>query len=241
MVSLIAIGGATFIATAISILAGFGASTILITFLQFFLPIHYTLILVGCIHWVNSIYKMAFFRQGFHKKFLVFFGIPSSIATYFGAQIAIHASGTLLSQLVGLSLIIYVIILIYAPNLKIQPSIATITIEGILSGLFTGAFGFGGALRSAFLTAYHPPRALYMATLGAVSFMIDAVRVPTYLSSGFNIQQLVLHLAIALPAAFLSSYITYRFSKNIPHHKFRRIVFLFLIVIGLKFILFPAN
>lgn len=163
----------TIVASCIGTLTGFGTSTIMVPVLLLFFPLPQTLLLVGIIHWFGDIWKMVLFKKGFYWKLVLSFGIAGTITTFFGARIVFKVSQSLLSQILGGFLVLYVVFLFLKPTFKVAKNTATAINGGALSGFFAGLFGIGGAVRSVFLSAFNLPKAVYIATAGAIALVID--------------------------------------------------------------------
>ena len=85
-------------------------------------------------------------------------------------------------------------------------------------------FGTGGALRSAFLTAFGLPKDTYLATSAAAALAVDLTRIPVYLSQGFLEKSYYPHVLLLLIIAFLGSYLGKLIVSRIPQPLFRKIV-----------------
>ncbi|MBI4094650.1 MAG: sulfite exporter TauE/SafE family protein, partial [Candidatus Liptonbacteria bacterium] len=111
---------------------------------------------------------------------------------------------------------------------------------GALSGFFAGMFGIGGAIRSMFLSAFDLPKAVYIATAGAIGIMVDSTRIITYFTGGATLpKELWYGLLLFIPISFAGAQIAKKIVDKIPQNKFRMVVAVFLFVIGAKLVLFP--
>ncbi len=239
---ILCIGLLTILAGSVGTLSGFGTSTIMVPVLLLFLPLPQTLLLVGIIHWFGDIWKLLLFREGIRWKLILTFGIPGIIAAYIGARMIFSVSNALLSQILGVFLIVYVIFLFFRPSFKLPQSHLTAMVGGALSGFFAGIFGMGGAIRSVFLTAFDLPKAVYIATAGAIAFTIDSARLTTYIASGVRLDDVLLWgILLFIPASFLGAYLAKLIVDKIPQEQFRLVVAAFLFLVGTKLLLFPAD
>ena len=228
------------IASSVGTLTGFGTSILLVPLLLSFYPVPQTLLFVGIIHWFGNIWKLLLFRKGFQWKLILSFGIPGIVATYLGAELVFDISTALLSRILGSFLIIYVIYLFTKTSFKIKQSLPAGACGGALSGFFAGLFGMGGAIRSLFLTSFDLPKAVYIATAGAIALTIDTTRLTTYILNGSRLPRLLfLGLLIFVPASFLGAKIAKSVVDKIPQKYFRKIVAAFLLLMGLKLLLLP--
>jgi uncharacterized membrane protein YfcA len=141
----------------------------------------------------------------------------------------------------GLFLIAYVVYLFAKSTFKVKQSIAAGALGGAASGFLAGIFGIGGAVRGMFLTAFDLPKAVYIATAGAIALVIDTTRLTTYLLEGARLETRLLYgMLIFVPASFLGASLAKRVVDKIPQAHFRKVVAVFLLLVGAKLLLFPA-
>lgn len=67
------------------------------------------------------------------------------------------------------------------PKCFVRPTKSSVLVGGGLSGLLAGLIGLGGAIKSMFLTTFNLPKEVYVGTFALIAFVIDLVRIPTYL------------------------------------------------------------
>ncbi len=228
------------IASAVGTLTGFGTSTLMVPVMLSFYPVEQTLLFVGIIHWFGNLWKLILFRKGFQWKLILSFGIPGIAATYLGAELVFNISTAVLSRILGSFLIIYVIYLFTKSSFKIKQSLLAGACGGALSGFFAGLFGMGGAIRGLFLTSFDLPKAVYIATAGAIALAIDTTRLATYIKNEARLPQLLLWgMLIFIPASFLGAKIAKSIVDKIPQEHFRKVVAVFLLLMGIKLLLLP--
>ena len=228
------------LASCVGTMTGFGTSTIMVPALLLFYPLPHTLLFVGIIHWFGNIWKLILFRKGFQWKLILSFGIPGIAATFLGASLVFNIPTTILSRILGSFLIIYVIYLFVKSSFKIKPTLFSGACGGALSGFFAGVFGIGGAVRALFLTAFDLPKEVYIATAGAIALFIDTTRLTTYYANGVRLSTLLFWgLLIFIPASFIGAKIAQRIVDKIPQEHFRKVVAIFLFLVGIKLLLIP--
>lgn len=229
------------IASCIGTMTGFGTSTIMVPIVLLFYPVPQALLFVGIIHWFGNIWKLILFKKGFQWRLILSFGVPGIAAAFFGASLVFNIPGMILSRILGTFLICYVIYLFVKSSFRIKPSLLTGVCGGALSGFFAGVFGIGGAVRGLFLTAFDLPKEVYIATAGAIALIIDTTRLTTYFAKGARLPTLLLWgLLLFIPASFLGAKIAKRIVDKIPQEHFRKVVAVFLLLVGIKLILLPA-
>jgi len=230
----------TLIAATIGTITGFGTSTIMIPVLVIFLSPVETIFLVAIIHWFGDIWKVALFRKGIDFKLISLFGIVGLVTSYIGASISLGTNEEILLRLLGVFLAGYSVFLIFKSKFKVHAVPVTALSGGALSGFFAGMFGIGGAIRSMFLSAFDLPKAVYIATAGAIGLMVDVTRIITYFIGGVTLsEQLWRGLLVFIPVSFVGANIAKKFVDKIPQEKFRKVIAVFLFAIGLKLILAP--
>lgn len=229
------------LASCVGTLTGFGISTIMIPVLLLFYPLPQTLLFVGIIHWFGDIWKLVLFRQGVRWKLIVSFGLAGIAAGIVGASLVFSIPGEVLSRILGVFLIVYVVYLFAKSAFRIKPSTTACVVGGGLSGFLAGIFGMGGAVRGMFLTAFDLPKAVYLATAGAIALIVDTTRLATYVAVGARLPSLLLWgLLVFVPASFLGARIAQLVVDKIPQAHFRKVVAAFLFLVGVKLLLFPG-
>ncbi|MBD3180930.1 TSUP family transporter [Candidatus Poribacteria bacterium] len=230
----------TIFAGGIGTLTGFGTSTIMVPVLLLFFPLPQTLLLVGIIHWFGDIWKLILFRQGIRWKILLGFGIPGIITSFLGASLTFSAPEELMQRILGGFLIAYVIFLFIKSSFKLPQNNYTAISGGTLSGFFAGIFGIGGAVRSAFLSAFDLPKAVYLATTGGIALIIDSSRLVTYYMNGSRLESILMWGLLAfVPASLLGAKLAKYIVEKIPQNYFRIVIAVFLFLTGLKLLLVP--
>lgn len=231
----------TFLASILGTISGFGISTIMVPIVLLFLPFGETLLFVGVVHWFGDIWKMVLFRKGFSWKIILFFGIPGIITSFLGAYLTFSIPEAFLTRAVGILIVSYVLFIFIKPSFKIKPNPSAALTGGALSGFLGGLTGVGGgAIRSVFLTAFNLEKEVYIFTSGAIGLAIDASRILTYFGGGTRINSnLTFGLLFFIPASFLGAKIAKVIVDKIPKDKFRMVIALFLLALGVKFAIWP--
>jgi uncharacterized membrane protein YfcA len=230
-----------FVAGIVGTTTGFGISTIMVPVVLLFYPLPQTLLFVGIIHWVGNLWKVLLFKRGIQWKLILSFGIPGIAASFLGALLAFTVPADVLSRILAAFVITYVIYLFVRPSFKIRQSTFSAVSGGSLSGFFAGVFGMGGAVRSLFLSPFDLPKAVYIATAGAIALFIDTTRVTTYFFKGGRLEaRLLWGMVVFIPASFLGAKVARGFVDKIPQKHFRTVIAVFLFLVALKLLFFPA-
>lgn len=230
----------TLLASLIGTLAGFGISTIMIPVLLMVFPLPQTLLLVGIIHWFNDIWKMLLFRKGIRWKLFLAFGLPGILASFIGSSLSLRISQEILSRILGMFLIAYVLFITFNRTFKLSQRLSVAISGGILTGFFAGIFGIGGEINAAALSAFNLEKAVYIATAGAISFMIDSTRIATYITGGTRLDPgIISGFLIFVPVSLIGAMVGRKGIEKIPQEKFRNFVAIFIFLFGIKLVLFP--
>jgi uncharacterized membrane protein YfcA len=228
-------------ASAIGTVTGFGLSTVMIPVMVLFYPVPETLLFVGAVHWFNDVWKLVLFREGIRWKLILSFGTPGIVATVIGAHLLFTIPSTALQRILGVFLIGYVVFLFAKSAFKVRQSTIVAVTGGALSGFFAGIFGMGGAIRALFLSAFDLPKAVYLATAGAIAIAIDTPRLVTYIGQGARLDSLLLGgMLLFVPASFLGARFGKGLLERIPQKHFRKIVAAFLFIVGLRLLIRPG-
>jgi len=206
---------------------------------MFFPPVE-AIFLVAIIHWFGDVWKITLFRKGYNFRLVVLFGLIGLVTSYLGAFISLGANEQIFLRLLGIFLAGYALFLLTRSNFKVPPGNSTAFIGGALSGFFAGMFGIGGAIRSMFLSAFDLSKAVYIATAGAIGIMVDSTRIITYAISGTTLpEELWYGLLLFIPVSFMGAQTAKKIVDRIPQDKFRRVVSAFLLILGIKLLIWP--
>lgn len=230
----------TLLASVIGTLAGFGISTIMVPILLMIFPLPQTLLFVGIIHWFNDIWKVLLFRKGIRWKLLLAFSLPGISTSFMGSSLSLRIPQEILSRALGVFLIAYVLFISLNRTFKLSQRLSVAISGGALTGFFAGIFGIGGEINAVALSAFNLDKAVYIATSGAISFMIDSTRIVTYITGGTRLDsELLSGFLIFIPASLIGAVIGRKGIEKIPPEKFRSFVAVFILLFGVKLTLFP--
>lgn len=237
---ILAIALLTFVAGAIGTITGFGTSTIMVPILALFFPPVTAIFLVTIIHWFGDLWKVLLFKKGFNVRLIAILGISGIIAGYGGSVLSLEIDPTILLRALGIFLALYAFFLLLRPSFSVpaRPSVAVV--GGAVSGFFAGVFGVGGVMRSAVLNAFNLPKEVYIATAGAIGILVDSTRLITYVASGVSLpERLAWGLLIFIPVSFIGAFAAKGVVNHISQERFRIVIALFFLIIGVKFIVWP--
>jgi len=225
----------TFVGAGLGTATGFGTSTVMIPVMTAFVPLPVALLFVGVIHLCGDIWKVLLFKGGFDWKLILSFGLAGIAASYLGAKLSFIAGDLPLKRVLGAFLLIYVGFLFVNRQWALPKNPGTAVCGGVLSGLFAGFFGVGGAVRGAFLTAFNLPKEVYIFTSGLIALFIDITRVSQYIRGGTRLESSFLYaLVLCIPISSLAAYLAKKFLDKLPQRFFRVFVGVFLALVAIK-------
>jgi uncharacterized membrane protein YfcA len=218
------------------------------------MPIHLAVLATAIVHVSNNSLKFILIRNFIDKQVLISFGITAVIGAFLGAMIQkyigadiliyeIHVLGRqnavdLLAFIIGLLMIVFAV-LDFIPLLsKLSFGKVHFPIGGLLSGFFGGLSGHQGALRAAFLSKSGLKAEVFIATSVCMSLLIDAVRIPIYLSSeSSSLNENSLNIILACLFAFVGSYFGKRLFVKRKIKNIRLLIAVFLLLMGIGMLL----
>ena len=219
--------------------AGFGISSILLPVALMFFDFPTSLALVSIFHLSGNVGRIVFFHQGIDRRMVVTVGGASVIFTLVGASLVYMVFQPVLRLLLGLALTGYMVLSTVKPSVQITASLQNRLIGGSVYGFSAGLIGTGGPIRGALLSAFQLTPQTYISTSGAISFLVDMIRVPTYLLNGFLqprfYSYVPLLFLVAITGAVLSRQLVARTSST----RFRQLIRIAIGIMGLK--LFVEN
>lgn len=230
----------SFIAAFFGSVSGFGTSTIMIPILAQWYPLVDVLFFVGVIHLLSDIWKLYYFRSPISWKPVLLFIIPGSIMAYYSAGIPMGLDPIRFQRIMGIFLLFYTIFIlishmsakerslradffaVYKPDWGVKDKHLNALLGGVLSGITTGMFGIGGAVRGVFLSYFSLPRDAYIFTAGLTALFTDSARLIRYRMEGAGFEHWFLTLLIlCVVASSAGTGLARRLVTKIPQEYFR--------------------
>lgn len=225
------------IAEIIGTMAGFGSSTIFLPLALLFVDFKTAIILVAIFHLFGNLSRIIFFREGFDRRVILQFGVPSVLLSLLGAFLIGVLPQPVLKLILGIFLIVTSVSFMAKPGLKFPANTRTFIAGGSATGFITALVGTGGALRATLLQGFNIEKVKYIATAATIALATDVIRIPVYISQGFLTQQYYLYLPILFVIALAGSFIGRKIVKKIDQEKFRKMVLVAIILVSIKFII----
>jgi uncharacterized membrane protein YfcA len=199
------------LASILSGCSGFGMSTMTTSILIHFYPITEVFLFTGLTHVVGSFWILLFMRNAINWKLLFYFGGPSIIGSFLGADFAVDLNRIFLTKGIGIFLIFYVVLVRWYGGYQFPANPFVAAIGGGLSGFLAGLFGFSGAMRALFLSSFGLSYSQYIFMNHMFELIIDATRAVSYIHRGVE-------MSPALYSAFLLSPFTLVFGAYIVRY-----------------------
>jgi len=227
---------AALVSEIVGTIAGFGSSTVFLPLALLFFDFKTALVLVALLHIFGNLGRISFFKSGLDKYMILTFGVPSVVATLIGALLVSYIPQDTLKGFLGVFLALYALVSFWKKDLKVKPTATSSILGGGLSGFLAGLIGTGGALRGAFLTAFSLPKEKYIATAATIALAVDFARLPVYFAQGFLSSQYYWYIPFLFIIAIAGSFTGKQVTNKIPQEKFKKIVLIAVLLVGIKFI-----
>ncbi len=224
-----------FAAEVIGTMAGFGAATILTPIASFFMPIKTAVAVVAGFHLFGNASRLCFFGRHIQWRVAAQFGIPAVALSFVGAQAAAWLPAHQMRILLGGFLVLYALLeTLGVTAARVPDRPATLAIGGMVSGGIAGLIGTGGAVRSVCLLAFGLPKESYLGTSALIALVVDATRLPVYVTQQFIPPSLMPVMVVLIGVAFCGAWLGQRLVRRVSPVGFKRFVLVMLGVMGMK-------
>jgi hypothetical protein len=227
-----------FVAEVIGTMTGFGAATVLTPIASFFLDIKTAVAVVACFHLFGNASRLFFFGRHIHWSIVGRFGVIGVVLSFVGAHLAAWLSADQIRMALGGFLVIYgVAEALRVTSIRIPATTPALLTGGVFSGVIAGLIGTGGAIRSACLLAFGLPKEAYLGTSAAIALLVDATRLPVYLTQQF-IPSMIMPVIWGLTViAFSGSFVGQWLVRRVSQVWFKRFVLAMTLVMGVKLVI----
>jgi uncharacterized membrane protein YfcA len=221
------------IAEIVGTIGGFGSSLFFVPLAGFFFEVKTVLGITAVFHVFSNISKLIIFRKSIDWKVALAFGVPSVIMVILGAWLTTVVSFRYDQILLAVFLIVFSLVLLLRPNLKLQATTATSTIGGGLAGFLAGFIGTGGAVRGLCMAAYDLEKNLFVGTSAAIDMGVDLSRAVIYAESGYVTASNFPLLGALLVVSVVGSYTGKLILQKIEQEAFKKIVLGLVLAVGI--------
>ncbi|NTU58267.1 MAG: sulfite exporter TauE/SafE family protein [Chlorobiaceae bacterium] len=218
-------------------IGGFGSSVFFVPLAGLFFNIHTVLALTSILHVFSNTSKLIIFRKNIDLQLFLLIGIPSMVFVIFGAYLSTKIDTKYVELAMSVFLIAFSVLLYIFPDMSLTPDKPNAIAGGGLAGFLAGLIGTGGAIRGLTLTAFNLEKGMFVATSAAIDFGVDVSRLGIYLNHSFLERDYYWYIPVLILVAISGSYIGKLLLKNISQKYFRKIVLIFIFLIGVTTLL----
>jgi hypothetical protein len=188
---------AALLVSGLTLFSGFGLGTLLMPAFAIFFPVHVAVAATAVVHGANGIFKILVVGKNADRDLVLRFGIPAILAAFAGAALLGYVSGfgEVMRYSIGSKTAVITPIKLVMGALMFGFAMFDLRFDrrylflgGLLSGFFGGLSGHQGALRSAFLIKTGVSTQAFVGTNAVIGFMVDMVRIVTYVMMFFLAQ-----------------------------------------------------
>jgi hypothetical protein len=244
------------IASALTLVSGFGLGTLLLPAFAVFFPLPAAIAATAIVHLANNLFALGLVARYADRRLLITFGVPATLAALLGAAtlrllsdvapLYIWHIGTHSCEITTVKLVIASLIIGFA-LLDVLPVLSRLTfgprllpLGGALSGFFGGLSGHQGTLRAAFLMRAGLSKETYVGMNAVCGVMVDVARLLVYGVTYFAVSASratdggvrPMLVAAACLAAFCGSFVGSRLVKKITLESLRFTVAILLMSSG---------
>lgn len=166
--------------------------------------------------------------------------IPLIVAAYLGIPIGVYLVPRVDSDLVagalGLILLLYALYAWFTPQLPELSHSAWAYLFGFFSGILAGAYTIGSVAVIIYATSRRWPLAEFKANLQAYFLIINTFLIVNHAVAGNLTEEVWRSSLVALPVAMLALFAGFTMDRYLSGPRFRRLVLLLLVVMGLLLI-----
>lgn len=223
----------SFLAEIIGTMGGFGSSLFFVPLASFFFNFQVVLGITALFHVFSNLSKISLFRSAIDWKIILQIGIPSVVFVVLGSLLSSYLSKEIASLSIGIFLIIFSLLLLLLPHLKLKANMRNAFGGGALSGFLAGLLGTGGAIRGLTLTAFHIEKDIFIASSAVIDMAVDSSRLVVYAAKGYLSLQTLWLIPLLVVIAFAGSYIGKIILQRISQNHFRNISLWLILLTGI--------
>jgi hypothetical protein len=226
------------VAGAVAAISGFGIGSLLTPLLAMHYGTKLAVAMVSVPHLVGTAARFVGLRRQLDRRIFVNFGIMSAAGGLLGALLSAYAGSPALAMVFGCLLIFAGVsgLTGFVDRMRFGRGVAWLA--GALSGFFGGLVGNQGGIRSAALLGFDIRKEALVATATAIALLVDAARMPVYLSvETRGILGAWPLLVISIAGILLGTFWGVRLLRKIEERTFRRILYVLILALGLYMLL----
>lgn len=242
------------LASALTLVSGFGLGTLLLPVFALFLPVPEAVAATAVVHLLNNLFKGGLLHRRVDWPTVWRFGLPTLPAAMAGAWVLGRLGDTPrlfewsafgerfgptgAGLTIGLLLVILAVLELQRWFQQLKAPARLMPLGGLLTGFMGGLTGQQGAFRSIFLLRAGLAPERYIATGVMIAILIDLARLAVYAGSlggeGFDFaQREAMLMAVGTVAAFAGAYLAARRIDKVTIAGIRTSVAALMMLIGL--------
>lgn len=233
---------AALVAGGIASIAGFGIGSILTPLLALKLGTKLAVAAVSIPHFLGTVLRLFLTRQHVDKRVLWTFGVTSAVGGLAGALLHVYFASAVLGYLLGALLVFAGITGITGLASRIRFGRRSAWIAGAISGAFGGLVGNQGGIRSAAMLAFDVPKEAFIATATAIGLVVDVARMPVYaVTQAPQIARVWVMIVVAIAGVMVGTLVGQPVLRSIPESRFRRVVAVLILALGVSMLVRPGG
>lgn len=223
----------TLVAEVLGTIGGFGSSVFFVPMALYFFDFYTVLGITAVFHLASNMSKITMFRSGLNWRLIFLIGIPSVIFVLIGSWLTKKIDAKWLETSLNVFLILLSIVFLIRSNFVLKASVMNAISGGVVSGFLAGLVGTGGAIRGMTMIAFNLEKEIFIATSAAIDMGIDFSRTGVYFFNGYIHQHDLYLVPFLFGISMAGTYLGKIILKKIPQAKFKLIVLLLILGIGL--------
>jgi uncharacterized membrane protein YfcA len=221
------------VAAGVAAITGFGIGSLLTPTLGLAVGTKVAVAAVSVPHLVGTAMRFWMLRDAIDRRVLWRFGLASAAGGLTGAWLHGWLSSPWLTVVFGVLLVFVAASELTGLARRMRFHGAIAWIAGGLSGTLGGLVGNQGGIRSAALLGFDLSKRTFVGTATAVGLIVDAARMPVYLTTvGREVTAIWALVAVATAGVILGTLFGGRVLARIPEPLFRPLVALILAALG---------
>jgi uncharacterized membrane protein YfcA len=227
------------VAQAIYVLFGFGGGLIALGCLALVLPnVQDVVVMLVVVYMPAELYVVLTSLRRIAWRGVVLICAGAALGVPVGAWVLERGEPTILLALLAAFLIaIGVVFLILPDGRSVKFPVWTTGPVGVLAGVLGGMFGTGGPPVILYYQLSGIPKAVFRGSLMTIFFVIALTRVPSYIGTGLFTAERLWSSLVVMPVVVLGAVLGHRIHVQLSERTFRRMVSVFLVILGLLLVL----
>lgn len=222
------------VAAGIASIAGFGIGSLMTPTLALETGTKLAVAAISIPHLVGTAQRYWLLRQHVDRRVLLGFGIASAVGGLAGALGHVWISSRALAIVFGIVVALAGVSELTGWMRRVNWGRRSAWAAGGLSGLLGGLVGNQGGIRTAALLGFDVPKESFVATSTAIGLFVDGARMPVYFVTEWrDIARIWPLVLTGIVAVVVGTALGTRVLGRLPQQRFRRIIAVLLIALGL--------